>query len=232
MEPHCLISRVSTISAKPYLVFNKAALGELLMLHRKDRIWLLATRSHWFVSCFPILILRSDTDKKKNKNKRMNLGTEYLIDKTLCIFPFPAALFSAKASRQHLPPHQETSPAAGRSKRTCIKKGGWRAGPGKCLVLPCRSAWAIQLLLWISWSTCSAASSSLSHNRGRKGLAPSCGCIQHFWPPLSLGHWHYFHIYFHIYHFILMRKQRFLAVPSSSILNNVRLILQPPPLLY
>lgn len=43
-------SRVSGISAKPYLVLNKVAPLELLTQDRKDRIWLLAVKSHCFVS--------------------------------------------------------------------------------------------------------------------------------------------------------------------------------------
>lgn len=50
MEPDRVITRVSSISAKPSWVFDSVALGELTTLQRKDRIWLLATRSHWFRS--------------------------------------------------------------------------------------------------------------------------------------------------------------------------------------
>lgn len=57
MEPDCVIGRVSSISAKPFLLYNKVALGELLPLHRKGRIWLFATRSRWFVS---LVVLRTD----------------------------------------------------------------------------------------------------------------------------------------------------------------------------
>lgn len=154
-----------------------------------------------------MLILRSDTGKRQNRNKRTNSGTEYVIAKTLCIFPFPAALFSDKASRQHLSPTQESSPAAGRSMTICIKK--WIANPGNCLILPWHSAWAVQLLLWICWSTAVTASNYFFTWKWKKGAGPELllrtALLAALWPPLLLGHWQYFHIYC----FILMRKQSF-----------------------
>lgn len=210
MEPNCVISRVSSISAKPYLVFNKVALGELLTLHRKDRIWLLATRSHWFVSLmFPHTDFKIRYWGKKNKNKRTNLDTEYNIAKTLRIFPIPAALFSDEASRQHLSPSKEARPAAGRSITICVKKGDWRAGPGKCLILPWHTAWAVQLLLRVCWSTAVTASSYPFTGKWKKGAGSESllhtALLAALWPPLLLGCWQYFHVQC----FILMRKRGF-----------------------
>lgn len=112
-----------------------------------------------------------------------------------------------------------SQPAAGRSMAMCSRRGsGELSRLRSCLLLPWHSAPAVQIFLWICWSTTVTASSSLFIHKQKKGAGPKhYNCIT---PPLAvfwlLGHWQCCNRYCSG----LMRKQLFGSAGVASLMTQ------------